>query len=351
MQNRPQVVKAAILVEQNQPLVIDEITLPDKLLPGQILVKMLTSGICGSQLGEISGSKGDDPYLPHLMGHEGCGIVLDLGGGISNLKIGDKVILHWRKGDGIQSAPPVYLWKGKNLNAGWVTTFNSHAIVSENRCTKVDPNIDNDLAALFGCAITTGFGVVENNVKLKMGESVVVFGAGGVGLNIIQACSLHSAYPIIAVDIYDNRLELARKFGATHTINSKKNDFIKELETLSLKKKLDVFIDNTGNTKIIEMGYESINSFGKVVLVGVPRKGNNINIFSLPLHFGKTITGSYGGECNPSKDIPRFLNIFNQNIAFFKGLITKRIRLEDINYGIELMQKGKTAGRILIDFQ
>ena len=351
MKNRPQVVKAAILVEQNQPLVIDEITLPDKLFPGQILVKMLTSGICGSQLGEISGAKGDDPYLPHLMGHEGCGIVLDVGGGISNFKIGDKVILHWRKGDGIQSDPPVYLWKGKNLNAGWVTTFNSHAIVSENRCTKVDQNIDNDLAALFGCAITTGFGVVENNAKLKMGESVVVFGAGGVGLNIIQACSLHSAYPIIAVDIYDNRLELARKFGATHIINSKKNNFIKELETLSLSKKLDVFIDNTGNTKIIEMGYECINSFGKVVLVGVPRKGDNINIFSLPLHFGKTITGSYGGECNPAKDIPRFLNIFNQNIALFKDLITKRIRLEDINYGIELMQKGKTAGRILIDFQ
>ena len=351
MQNRPQVVKAAILVEQNQPLVIDEITLPDKLFPGQILVKMLTSGICGSQLGEISGAKGDDPYLPHLMGHEGCGIVLDVGGGISNFKIGDKVILHWRKGDGIQCDPPVYLWKGKNLNAGWVTTFNSHAIVSENRCTKVDQNIDNDLAALFGCAITTGFGVVENNAKLKMGESVVVFGAGGVGLNIIQACSLHSAYPIIAVDIYDNRLELARKFGATHTINSKKKDFIKELESFSLNKKLDVFIDNTGNTKIIEMGYECINSFGKVVLVGVPRKGDNINIFSLPLHFGKTITGSYGGECNPSKDIPRFLNIFNQNIALFKDLITKRIRLEEINYGIDLMQKGKTAGRILIDFQ
>ncbi len=351
MQNRPKVVKAAILVEQNKPLIIDEIELPSKLFPGQILVKMLTSGICGSQLGEISGVKGIDSYLPHLMGHEGCGIVIDIGEGISNIKIGDKVILHWRKGDGIECKPPIYSWKGKVLNAGWVTTFNSHAIVSENRCTKVNMNVDNDLAALFGCAITTGFGVVENNAKLKMGESVVVFGAGGVGLNIIQACNLHSAYPIIAVDIFDERLEIARKFGATHTINTNKKNFIEELEKLSLYKKLDIFIDNTGNTKIIEMGYDSINSFGRIILVGVPRKGNNINIFSLPLHFGKTITGSHGGESYPSRDIPRFLNIFNQNIALFKDLITKRIRLEEINYGIELMKKGKTAGRILIDFQ
>ena len=99
------------------------------------------------------------------------------------------------------------------------------------------------------------------------------------------------------------------------------------------------------------MGYECVNPFGRIILVGVPRKGNNINIFSLPLHFGKTLIGSHGGESNPSRDIPRYLNIFNQNIALFKDLITKRIRLDEINYGIELMQQGKTAGRILIDFQ
>ena len=350
MQNRPKSVKAAILVEQNKPLIIDNIELPEKLFPGQVLVKILTRGICGSQLGEISGAKGNDPYLPHLMGHEGCAEVLDIGEGVTNLKIGDKVILHWRKGKGIQSIPPNYLWNGKKLNAGWVTTFNTHSIVSENRCTKIDHTIDNDLAALFGCAITTAFGVVENNAKIKMGESVVVFGAGGVGLNIIQACSLHSAYPIIAVDIFENRLDLAKKFGATHVINTKKSDFLEELKKLSLHGNLDVFIDNTGNTKIIETGYESLSSFGKLILVGVPRKGNNINIFSLPLHFGKTIVGSHGGECNPSKDIPRFINIFNHKIAFYKELITQRTNINNINEALDLMKKGSTAGRIIIDF-
>ena len=108
----------------------------------------------------------------------------------------------------------------KRINAGWVTTFNNYAIVSENRCTKIPKDTNHYLATMFGCAITTAFGVVENNANLKMGESVVVYGAGGIGLNIIQASSLKSAYPIIAVDLFENRLSLASKMGATHTINA-----------------------------------------------------------------------------------------------------------------------------------
>ena len=233
---------------------------------------------------------------------------------------------------------------------GWVTTFNTHAIISENRCTKIDQNIDNDLAALLGCAITTGFGVVENNAKIKMGESVVVFGAGGVGLNIIQACSLHSAYPIIAVDLFENRLDLAQKFGATHTVNSNKFDASIEIKKILRNTNLDVFIDNTGNTKIIESGYAMLGSFGRLILVGVPKIGQNINIFSLPLHFGKKLVGSYGGECQPSQDIPRFINLFQKKIALHKQLITSKISLENINDGIELMKSGSSSGRIIINF-
>ena len=125
-----------------------------------------------------------------------------------------------KKGLGINSETPKYKWGNKIINAGWVTTFNEYAVISENRCTKICKSNDLDIAALLGCAVTTGFGVIENNAKLKMGESVVVFGAGGVGLNIIQAAKLVSAYPIIAVDLYGERLKLATKFGATHIINS-----------------------------------------------------------------------------------------------------------------------------------
>tara|TARA_Y100000589_G_C27165931_1_gene634762 strand:- start:380 stop:1432 length:1053 start_codon:yes stop_codon:yes gene_type:complete len=349
MRNRPEKVKAAILVEQNKPLIVDQILLPNELFPGQVLVKVEKSGICGSQLGEITGAKGEDRYLPHLMGHEGCGVVLDIGEGVSSVNIGDKVVLHWRKGDGFQADPPKYIWKGKSLNAGWVTTFNTHSIISENRCTRIDNKVDSDLASLFGCAITTGFGTVENNAKVKMGESVVVFGAGGVGLNIIQACALHTAYPIIAVDLFDNRLNLASELGATHIINSKNCNVFEEILRINNEKKLDVFIDNTGNTKIIELGYEIINNKGRLVLVGVPRKGSNINIFTLPLHFGKVITGSHGGETKPNEDIPRYLNLFQKNIASYKKIITERFKLEEINKAIELMKSGHSAGRITIE--
>ena len=184
---------AAILVEQKRDLVVDEIMLPSELYVGQVLVEIHVSGICGSQLGEINGVKGPDRFLPHLMGHEGYATVLETGIGVKNVEKGDKVVLHWRPGSGIQSDTPKYKWQGKTLNAGWVTTFNKHAIVSENRCTKVPKTTPPDLAALFGCAITTGLGVIENNINLRIGETIVVYGAGGIGLNIIQAAKLVSA--------------------------------------------------------------------------------------------------------------------------------------------------------------
>ena len=347
----PEYSKAAILVEQNRPLIVDYVKIPQILSVGQILVEIEVSGICGSQIGEITGAKGPDKYLPHLMGHEGCGIVLAIGPGVSTVKKGDKVVLHWRKGEGIQAKTPIYEWNKQPINAGWVTTFNTHAIISENRCTKISNDFDTDLASLFGCAITTGFGVVENNAKIKLGESVVVFGAGGVGLNIIQACKLSSAYPIIAVDLFDNRLELAARLGATHTINTNNKDPYLSINKIIGKNKLDVFIDNTGITSIMELGYELLNQFGRLVLVGVPRKGSNINIFTLPLHFGKQIIGSHGGECNPNLDIPRYSELFKNNLIDFKLLVSKRTSLDNINQAINEMKEGKTSGRILIDLK
>ena len=341
--------QAAILVEQKKPLIIDEVTLPENLKIGQVLVELYVSGICGSQIGEINGVKGEDKFLPHLMGHEGCGRVLDIGPGVTKLKKGEKVVLHWKKGFGINSEVPSYKWHDKKVNAGWVTTFNKFAIVSENRCTAVPENTSNEVAALFGCAVTTGFGVVENNAKLRMGESIVILGSGGIGLNIIQAAKLLSAYPIIAVDQYDSRLKLAKDLGATHIINSKNFDFSKEVKKIT-DNQLDIFVDNTGSPRIIEKGYSLINSKGRLILVGVPRKGENINIFSLPLHFGKTIVGSHGGESNPDIDIKRYLKLIEAKKLSLMETVTERYNLKDINVAIERMKNGSSAGRILIDF-
>jgi len=340
--------KAAILTELKTPLVVTEIELPKTLEIGQVLIKVHFSGICGSQLGEIDGIKGDDRFLPHLLGHEGSGTVIAVGPGVKHVKPSNVVVLHWRKGVGIESNPPIYFWEGHKVNAGWVTTFNEYTIVSENRVTPIPNDSDLEVASLFGCAVTTGFGVVENNAKVHIGESVVVFGAGGIGLNVIQASALVSAYPIIAVDIHNNRLELAKKMGATHVINSHTTDaHIAILEIAGITG-VDVFIDNTGQPAIIEMGYQITKPQGRVTLVGVPCKGNNISIYSLPLHFGKGLSGSYGGESIPQFDIPRYNKLYSAGRLALRELLTNAYPLEKINKAIVDMRSGKISGRCLI---
>jgi D-arabinose 1-dehydrogenase-like Zn-dependent alcohol dehydrogenase len=163
MKDTPEYSKAAILVEQNKPLIVDYVKLPQVLLVGQILVEIEVSGICGSQIGEITGAKGPDKYLPHLMGHEGCGIVLEIGPGVTTVKKGDKVVLHWRKGDGIQAKNAVYEWNDKVVNAGWVTTFNTHAVINGVFClyaVAFSPMQDNLISFFYSCDPRSNF---QNN--------------------------------------------------------------------------------------------------------------------------------------------------------------------------------------------
>ncbi|MDA1353197.1 MAG: zinc-binding dehydrogenase [bacterium] len=340
--------KAAILVEQRKPLIIDEVELPDSLDYGQVLVRVDYSGICGSQLGEINGAKGEDKFLPHLLGHEGAGEVIECGPGVKHVKEGDSVVLHWRKGQGIDAAPPTYKWQGNTLNAGFVTTFNEYAVVSENRLTTIPKSFPKDVAALFGCAITTGFGVVTNNAKLKIGQSVLIYGAGGVGLNIVQAASLSTAYPIIAIDRVDAKLELAKTLGATHTINSTKENVTEAVTRIVGDQGVDAALDNTGNPDVVAECYKLTKATGKTILVGVIPKGKEISIYPLPLHFGKELSGSHGGECNPSIDIPNFIRLCENNIINFEALITDTIPLEQINTAITNMVDGKITGRCII---
>ncbi len=344
----PRRMKAAILVELKKPLVLAEVELRQALDAGQVLVKVHYSGVCGSQLGEIDGVKGEDRFLPHLLGHEGSGTVLEVGPGVRHVKSGDKVVLHWRKGAGIESATPTYSWQGRRVNAGWITTFNEYTVVSENRLTAIPQDSDMEVAALFGCAVTTGFGVVQNNAKVRIGESVVVFGAGGVGLNIVQAAALVTAHPIIAVDLHDNRLELAKQMGATHLINSSRTDARKAILDVVGSGGVDIFIDNTGQPAIIELGYQLVKPQGRVTLVGVPHKGDNISVYSLPLHFGKRLAGSHGGEAVPHEDIPRYHKLYRQGRIKLQELITDCFELDQVNVAIQKMRDGDVGGRCLI---
>ena len=337
--------KAAILFESRKPLVIADIDLPTKLEFGQVLVKICYSGVCGSQINEIDAAKESDKFLPHLLGHEGSGIVEKIGEGVTTVKVSDHVVLHWRKSSGVESVTPRYFWNGKKLNAGRITTFNEKAIVSENRLTVIPSNFDMRTAPLFGCAVTSGFGIVNNDAKVKIGQSVLIFGVGGIGLNVAQASSMVSAYPIIGIDIHKHKIDMGKKFGLTHGITTDSNNLKKEIHSIIGDKGADITVDTTGNTKVIEQAYELTASDGKTILAGVPK--DKITIYSLPLHFKKILTGSHGGDSIPDIEIPRYIRLINKKKMTLDNMITDEFKLTEINSAIDLLRSGK-AGRIVI---
>src|SRR3954452_20837971 len=248
--------KAAILTQSRQPLVIDEITLPEELGVGQVLVKILHTTICGAQINEIAAAKGPDKFLPHLLGHEASAIVIETGLGVSHVKPGDTVVLHWRPSQGIQCQPPAYKWRGEKLNAGWVTTFSDYAVVSENRMTVIPPAFDLKVAPLLGCAVTTAAGVINNDANVKIGESVVVFGVGGVGLNVVQFAELAGAHPIVAVDLIASKLDMAFERGATRCLDaSSAGDVAAEIRKIVGENGPDKVIETTGAKAVIELAY------------------------------------------------------------------------------------------------
>lgn len=341
------VAKGAILAESKQPLVVDEYSLPESLDVGQVLVKVHYTSICGAQLNEIDAVKGPDNWLPHMLGHEASATVVEVGPGVTTSKPGDAVILHWRPSRGIQSKPPSYAWRGRRLNAGWVTTFNEAAVVAENRVTVVPDSFDKKIAPLLGCAVTTALGVINNDAQVRIGESVVVLGSGGVGLNLVQCAALVGAHPIVAVDLHASKLELARQFGATHVVNAGDDavDVEAEIRAVVGQAGADKVIETTGARAVIEMAYELTNARGTCVLVGVPRE--KVSIYTLPLHFEKRLTGSEGGSCKPDIDIPRIIKLNEAGKLRLDGLITHEFELDKINDALDVVRSGK-GGRVLV---
>ena len=338
--------KAAILVEQNAPLVVADVEIP-ALDVGQVLVKVEYSGVCGKQLEEISGKRGADPYLPHLLGHEGAGVVVETGPGVSKVKAGDHGVLHWIKGSGIDSSPPRFQWDGTVVSSGWVTTFSEYAVVSENRITPIPPHIKFDVACLLGCAVTTGLGIAFNDAELSPGQSIAVFGVGGVGVNVIQGAALVNAYPIVAIDLHNHKLEHALTMGATHTVNSSNTDPKEFLMELSQGRGFDVAVDVTGNTEVRQTAYDSTSNTGRTIYAGVPSLDDKITIDSFPLHFGRRVFGSHGGATQPDRDIPRYLGLYEQGKLKLDELITHRFGLDEINEAVQRVRRGD-AGRCAV---
>ena len=344
---------AAILVDSRNPLIIDEIVLPSELDAGQVLVEVITSGICGAQINEIDAVKGPDKFLPHLLGHEGFARVLEIGPGVTTVLPDDFVVMHWRPGSGIQATPALYAWQGKRLNAGWVTTFNNHAVVSENRLTKILPgDHDKNVLPLLGCALTTALGVLENDAKVNFRDSILVFGSGGVGLALIKIAKIFGINNVVVVDINDEKLKYANDLGASGTVKfTNKEETLNELRRVYGKLSPSVAIDTTGNTDAIELCYEVSSNIGRVILVGVPKSDSKAKIYTLPLHFDKIIKGSHGGGSNPEIDIPVLLDLIHRKELNLDGYPTQNFRLKEINEAFMKLRSGANAGRLVLDFQ
>lgn len=332
--------KAAVLEKIDAPLAIRDVELTE-LKVGQVLVKILVSGLCGAQLHEIRGHKGNAKFLPHLMGHEGCGIVEEVGPGVTTVKVGDKVVMHWRPGTGIEAPFPSYVLDGKSMSSGKVTTLSEYSIVSENRLTTVPQDTPEDLCAILGCALTTAMGIIDNEVDLKFGESVAVVGCGGVGLNLIQAAALKSACPIYAIDNNVTKRDLCFTAGASLFTNSVAN----------LDEKVDVIIDTTGIPEVISECVSKLSGKGRMILVGQPAPGrgvevmNAVNLFS---GMGQTIKATQGGKTNPTEDIPRYVRMHQEGILDVKQFVTHRFKLDQVNEAFDLLKSGN-AGRIIIE--
>lgn len=332
--------KAVLLEKIDSPLAVKEVGLTE-LKVGQVLVKVLVSGLCGAQLHEIRGYKGNAKFLPHLMGHEGCGIVEEVGPGVTTVKVGDKVVMHWRPGSGIEAPFPSYILDGKTISSGKVTTLSEYSIVSENRLTTVPQDTPPELCAILGCALTTAMGIIDNEVDLKFGESVAVIGCGGVGLNLIQAASLKSACPIYAIDSNLTKKTLCFTAGASMFTNSINN----------VDENIDVIIDTTGIPEVITEAISKLSGNGRMVLVGQPAPGKMVEVMNAVNLFngvGQSIKATQGGKTNPQEDIPRYVKMHKEGILDISQFVTHRFKLDQINEAFDLLKSGD-AGRIIIE--
>ena len=340
--------KSAILVQQNKNLKILDIENPKKLQKGQVLVKIFSASICGAQIGEIEGRKGKDRWLPHCMGHEGYGVVINKNKFAKNIKINDHVIMHWRKGKGINASGAKYNSSIGTINAGQVTTFQEYAVVSENRLSKIKPIKKlTKLMPLLGCAIPTSWGLLINEAKFKKDDSLLIFGAGGLGVTTGLIAKILGCKNILLIDKFKSKQKLLKNLGIKFIQYNKLKNFRKEFFSL--------VIDTTGSTEVISRAFDFTAKDGKLILVGQPKKSSTLKIYDPirlfnPPNDNIKIFSSDGGLFQPSAHMKIIYKLLVKNYKKFNKLITNTISLNDINKGVDLIKKGKEI-RVCIDLQ
>ncbi len=338
---------AAVLVELGKPLVLAELDIP-VLKPGQVLVEVAFSGVCHTQILECRGYRGEDRYLPHCLGHEGSGTVIDVGPEVRKVKVGDRVILSWIKGSGADIPGTVYRWGERSVNSGAITTFGHHSVISENRLTVVPSSIPMAEAALLGCAVPTGLGAVFNTARPNPGQSIAIFGIGGIGLNAVLGASIAGCAPIIAVDINPAKLDLARQMGATHAVSAAATDPIQEIARIC-PEGLDIAIEATGRPQAMQQALGAVRSQGgAAVVIGNARHGERIDLDPRQLNMGKRLLGTWGGDNWPDRDYPRYCRLLDSGRLRLEPILSEPYSLHQINEAIDDLEAGRVV-RPLID--
>jgi Zn-dependent alcohol dehydrogenase len=362
--------KAAVLYETGQPAVIEEITL-DPPHQGEVLVRMEAAGVCHSDL-HVRDGMIPEP-MPLVLGHEGTGVVTEVGQGMIGLHAGDRVVLtivpacghcyfcqrgepHMCSTSGAMAARGVLSDGTSRMHAGTqtlyhfnsVSCFSEYVVVPQEGAVKIPNDIPLEAAALLGCAVVTGVGAVERTAGVRPGDSVAVMGCGGVGLNVIQAASLSGAYPIIAIDIRPEKIELARSFGASHGINSREQDAAATVQEIT-EYGVDWAFEVIGNPRTIEQAWELIRPGGTVVVVGLAAKGSKVTLPAFDFISEKNIRGCFYGSSHFHADVPMILKRIQAGRMHIDGMVSHSIPLEELEAAFTRLRTGDGA-RTLVRF-
>ena len=356
-----------VLPQKQAPLRIEEIVLPDPG-PTQVIVRQFASGICHSQLHQMHRQR----QAPVILGHEATGIIEKRGSQVRHVHEGDLVLVTWVPRDAARAKTlPVRatLETSEGLaQSENVFTWANYTLADEQYVVKADPRTPHDVTSIIGCAVMTGAGAVINTAGVKRGQSVAIFGVGGVGLSAVVGARMAGANPIIAVDLDEAKLEFARRFGATHMVNASKVDPVAAIHALTPHKGqytilqtqvsgVDFAFDCIGIRKTMEQivpacrgGHFGVHPGGTAVLVGVPGTPVELNALDM-LITEKKFIGSIGGSCAPDRDFPTFLNWHKNGALDLDAMVTQRYRIEDINEATDALAAGKISGRAILEFE
>ncbi|MGI9615748.1 MAG: S-(hydroxymethyl)mycothiol dehydrogenase [Acidimicrobiales bacterium] len=359
----PQEVRGVIARAKGEPVTVETIVVPDPG-PGEAVVAIQACGVCHTDLHYREGGINDE--FPFLLGHEAAGLVESVGDGVEEVAPGDFVILNWRAVCGqcrsCQKGKPQYCFATHNASQKMTLTdgtelspalgigaFCEKTLVAAGQCTKVDPAAKPEVAGLLGCGVMAGLGAAMNTGEVGRGDTVAVFGCGGVGNAALEGARLAGAKTIIAVDIDDQKLEWAKDFGATHTINSTNEDPVEKIRELTDGNGVDVAIEAIGLPQTYEQAFYARDLAGTVVLVGVPNPEMKVELPFIEI-FGRggSLKSSWYGDCLPSRDFPMLIDLHLQGRLNLEGFVSETIEIDGVEEAFHKMEQGDVLRSVVV---